>query len=486
MMPSPAPAPDRTATPVVATRSAVPHDPFPIGTQIGRWRICRLLGEGATGRVYEVEHQALGTRRALKILSWAHPVLRARLLAEGRAQATLLHPNVVPVLDMMSVGDVPALLMELVDGPTLEDWLHEHVPTTEEAERIFRGILAGVETAHGAGLIHRDLKPANVIMAKIGEVWVPKVTDFGLAKTGQSVLGLTQTGMTMGTPGFMAPEQIRDPRDVDERADIFSLGCILYQLLTGKLPHEGPDPLAILNAVAQGSVTPVGESAPGLPTRLADAVAAAMAVDREARPADCAALRSLLDQVGEAAVPPAVAPPAASSTPWRSWLALSVTMAAIGLGSVCISVGIAAQGMAREPAAPVEQAPPPSDRFPAHASIVIPEPWVPDDVDPSLVIPEPPGPSQAEVPPPSPVVDTPAVEPPVVAAAPPCSRGWVRLPWLARSPSEGEWEIRKVRRLFSDPMDLAPLCEIADGSEVIVVQEAIRTEEGRFVEVVVR
>ena len=191
-----------------------------IGTVIeGKYTVRALLGEGGMAAVYRVEHNTLGTSHAVKILTLGRKSLRERLLTEGIVQASLDHPNAVAVRDVLNVDGAPALLMEFVDGPDLEAWIGTGGHTLAEREAVFRGIVSAVQAAHDRGLIHRDLKPANVLMARQGNHWIPKVCDFGIAKIADEEANRTtsgtQTGVAMGTPAFMAPEQIRDAKNVD-------------------------------------------------------------------------------------------------------------------------------------------------------------------------------------------------------------------------------------------------------------------------------
>lgn len=270
------------------------------GQTVDRWVVDSVLGEGAMATVYLVRHLSLGTLAALKVLAIHHRTVEQRFLAEGRAQAGLRHPNVVGVLDVLTVDDTPALLLEYVAGPTLEQVLERGRPTLEEAERIFRGVVAGVSAAHAAGLVHRDLKPGNILM----DGTRPRIADFGLAKPVGEDRGLTRTGAMMGTPAYVAPEQVRDAKSVDERADLFSLGCILYHLCTGKPPFDGPSAHDILQRVITGDYEPP-ERRVHVPDRIVRTIRACLVTDPAGRPADCAAVLRLLDGDGT----PDIAPP---------------------------------------------------------------------------------------------------------------------------------------------------------------------------------
>jgi len=282
------------------------------GQVIDRYTVDQLLGSGGMAVVYRVRHNQLGSFHALKVLTHTSPGIHERLLQEGRVQASLRHPNVVAVTDVIDVDGAPGLVMEYVDGPALDAWLSGHRPDLDTAERLFRGIVAGVAAAHAQGLVHRDLKPANVMLApqSAGQM-LPKVADFGLAKAlfaEESGPHATRSGVTMGTPAYMAPEQIRDAKNVDHRADVFSLGCMLYELVCGRPPFVGPDLLSIFNAVATGSFPPAASLVPDLPPRIHRAIHGALTVEKERRIQDCTGLLYVLDG-HEPEAAPAPTPP---------------------------------------------------------------------------------------------------------------------------------------------------------------------------------
>jgi serine/threonine-protein kinase len=283
------------------------------GQRVDRYDIEGLIGEGGMAEVYRVRHRTLGSIHALKLLKLHAPSLRERLLQEGRTQATLRHPNVVSVTDVVDVDGAPALILDFIDGPSLETWLDTHRPSLAEAERLFAGIVAGVERAHRAGLVHRDLKPANVLLER-GEDGrlVPRVTDFGLVKVlseDGTAVGRTRAGVPMGSPPFMAPEQIRDSRSVDRTADLFALGCILYELVTGRRAFDGEDFAEVFQAVLAGKYVRVEEIAPATPERIRRAIAGCLVIDREKRIPSTDALRKVL------AGPGMVRPRVAATTP---------------------------------------------------------------------------------------------------------------------------------------------------------------------------
>ncbi len=269
-----------------------------VGRQIERYTVEAELGEGGVAQVFRVRHRTLGTLHALKVLKVGGAALRDRLVREGQLQASIRHVNIVAVTDVVDVDGAPGLLMEFVAGASMDVWLRLNVPTPAQAEALFRGILAGVGRAHAAGLIHRDLKPGNILVEDGEAGLVPKVADFGLAKIvaeTQSGPNATRTGMAMGTPAYMSPEQIQDTKNVDQRADIWALGCILYELLCGGSPFAGPDILSIFSAVAAGRYAAPQTVVPELPPHLATTIRACLSVDRDLRPQSCAEVAALLD-----------------------------------------------------------------------------------------------------------------------------------------------------------------------------------------------
>jgi predicted ATPase/Tfp pilus assembly protein PilF len=217
------------------------------GDPVGRYRALHLLGRGGAAEVWAVEHATLGTRHALKLLHTPAPGLRERLLREGRLQRRLDPVCVVPVTDVIEVGGLPALVMDLVEGPTLAELLGAYRPTEEEAIALLSDVVRGVGAAHRAGVVHRDLKPSNVLLQLERGRVVPRITDFGIAKE----LGAdgTRTLGFLGTPAYAAPEQLSDPAHVDLRADLWSLGVMLYELLTGRRPFESEQLEGLLYAV---------------------------------------------------------------------------------------------------------------------------------------------------------------------------------------------------------------------------------------------
>ncbi len=313
------------------------------GQVIDRYQVESLIGEGGMAAVFRVTHTVLGTSHALKLLAITHPSVTERLVHEGRVQGQLGHPNVVNVTDVVMWQGQPCLVMEFVDGVDLEGWLTDGtVHERDEAEAVFRGICSGVAAAHARGLVHRDLKPANVLMARDERGWVPKVADFGLAKVVESSgTGKTRAGMAMGTPAYMAPEQIRDAATVDARADIFSLGCILYALVCGEAAFQGRDVVSIWNRVCAGEYAPPRTIRGDLPERFVRAIDGALQVDADRRFGSVAELVAALDGA-RAPTPPA--PPARKGLKTPGMLEWALA-AALVVG-VAGTLGVAGVGLA--------------------------------------------------------------------------------------------------------------------------------------------
>jgi serine/threonine protein kinase len=267
------------------------------GDIVDRYRVIREIGRGGMAVVYLVEHTTLDTHHALKVLTQTSAAIRDRLILEGRVQAKLKHPNLVAVTDVLDVEGSPGLLMEYVDGPSLRQWLERQRPDVEVAKAMFRAIVAGVARAHQAGVIHRDMKPGNVLLdAQAG--MVPKITDFGLAKALEAntpAMHQTRSGMAMGTPSYMAPEQIRDAKTVDGRADIFALGCVFYELICGEQAFPGQDTLEVMNRVTGGVYTPPTEVVADLPDPVVAAINGCLQPKRRLRIPDCETLMRILD-----------------------------------------------------------------------------------------------------------------------------------------------------------------------------------------------
>lgn len=305
------------------------------GQILDRYIVEATLGEGGMASVYRVRHATLGSKHALKVLHVEGRGITERLLAEGRVQAGLDHPNALVVTDVIDVDGAPGLVMEFVDGGSLEDWV-ETSPTREQRVAVFRAVCDAVAAAHRAGWIHRDLKPANVLVKTSGATIIPKVADFGLVK---ALVGAqphdgpqTRDGLAMGTPGYMAPEQIENAAQVDARADVYSLGCLLIWLVSGEPAFDGTSTLDLFTAVAAGDHRTLS---PGDP--LAHVVERCLQRNPDDRYADAEELLHALDTPVEPSRP-AVRAATLSGATIASLLAAGVAVAAAGLFVVLVLV----------------------------------------------------------------------------------------------------------------------------------------------------
>lgn len=266
----------------------------------GRYRLERLLGRGAMGAVYQAYDPSLDRRVAVKIpLAAGDPgtKTRSRFEAEAKAASALRHPGICPVYDVGEADGKPYLTMAFIDGKPLDEVLPaDGWPDPMEAGEIVRKVALALDSAHRAGVVHRDLKPSNVMLDASGE---PIVTDFGLAR--RKVPGqarLTLDGTVLGTPAYMAPEQARG-EPAGPAADIYSLGAILYELLTGRAPFDGGSIAVVMSKVLTEEPPPVESRRSGVPARLAAIVRTAMAKKPEERFASMAAFAEALAGGGD-------------------------------------------------------------------------------------------------------------------------------------------------------------------------------------------
>jgi serine/threonine-protein kinase len=235
-----------------------------------RYDILDEIGRGGFGVVYRARDRKLSRTVALKMLREDHlrdEKLKKRFRREAQAVARLDHPHIVPVHDFGLDADTPFLVMPYVDGPTLGARIAATGALSPgETVRVGRQVAEALAYAHDEGVLHRDVKSANVLMD--GER--PRLTDFGIARL-RGATGLTSSGEVMGTPAYMSPEQL-EGREVGPRSDVYSLGVVLYECLSGRLPYEGENPVQIIYAMARGEREPLEEVAPGASSWLIEVV----------------------------------------------------------------------------------------------------------------------------------------------------------------------------------------------------------------------
>ena len=253
-----------------------------IGAVLGdTYELTRVIGEGGMGRVYEARHTRLYSKRfAVKVLHsdlTRQPEVVGRFLREAEATSALQHANIVGVVDVNQLGDGrPYIVAELLEGQQLGDYLEQRGKlSVEEAVALCRPICQALIAAHDKEIVHRDIKPENLFVIGEGAQRTVKVLDFGISLVGDATASFTKTGMVMGTPAYMPPEQARGRR-VDFRADIYAVGAILYEALTGKPPFERADPIATLGAVLTRTPPAPTALAPEIPPALERVVQKAM------------------------------------------------------------------------------------------------------------------------------------------------------------------------------------------------------------------
>ncbi len=268
-----------------------------VGTTLeGRYEIVRLIGEGGMGVVYEARHTLIGRRLAVKVI---HPEMAGdpdvvqRFHNEARIAAEIGHENIIDVTDMgLLPSGAPFIVMEYLDGESLAQRVLGGGPLpVKEAAEIAICVLDALAVVHEAGVVHRDLKPDNVFLAvRVGaggrEKSVVKLLDFGISKLRPRAAGqvrLTRTGSVMGTPVYMSPEQAAGRKDLDHRTDIYAVGAILYEVLTGRLPFPGETYNEVLAAVLTAELKPPRDLRPDLPPKLDAAICRALARDPNRR-----------------------------------------------------------------------------------------------------------------------------------------------------------------------------------------------------------
>jgi WD40 repeat protein/serine/threonine protein kinase len=314
---------------------APPQQPDELG-RLASYRVLKVLGQGGMGVVFLAEDPQLQRLVALKTFqsqAAVNDLNRQRFLREARATAGIEHDHIVPIYQVGEAQGVPFLAMQLLKGETLEQHLKRagRLPISE-VMRIGREIAQGLAAAHQRGLVHRDIKPSNIWLEEgSGRV---KLVDFGLARGTSSSEHLTQTGFVVGTPAYMAPEQARG-QPVDQRCDLFSLGCVLYRMAAGQSPFQAADTLAILTALVTDTPKPLCELNPDVSHAMSDLVMQLLAKDPENRPANAPVVIARLQELeqGSTARLPDISAKRQAGQRVPVPVAAALLMAAVGIGA---------------------------------------------------------------------------------------------------------------------------------------------------------
>jgi formylglycine-generating enzyme required for sulfatase activity len=301
-------------------------------------RLLRPLGQGGMGVVWAARHLALQTDVAVKLIRpervAADPTLLARFEREARTTARIAHPHVVKVMDYGTIdGAVPYLVMELLRGFTLADLLERGGRlSVATARSLLQQVGGALESAHDLGIVHRDVKPANVFVTEGSRDYplFAKVLDFGVAKMLEDPClapdssTLTATGVVIGSAPYMSPEQLEGSKDVDLRSDLWSLGVILYETLTGTKPFRGSSFVAVGAAVLKGTYRPASEVRPNLPPAIDDWLAKALCIDPEGRFPSARAMVSAFPDQDAVGIEPAGPESGAPASPFATTVAARV------------------------------------------------------------------------------------------------------------------------------------------------------------------
>jgi serine/threonine protein kinase len=285
--------------------------PLSIGDHLGPYKILAPIGSGGMGEVYRARDSRLHREVAIKVLpqSFATEASRERFQREARAASALNHPHICAVYDVGEAAGHPFLVMELLGGKTLREYIGKTALDIPAALALSIQVADALEAAHAKGIVHRDIKSANIFVSELGNA---KVLDFGLAKQsgpadtqGTTATMLTAPGSAMGTIAYMSPEQARG-EPVDARSDLWSFGVVLYEMVTASLPFDGPTSAIVFDALLNKAPPPVRERNPKVPAELARIIGELLEKDRELRyPSatklrhDLARLRAGLSPVGQ-------------------------------------------------------------------------------------------------------------------------------------------------------------------------------------------
>jgi len=272
-----------------------------IGQSLGRYHILEQLGEGGMAIVYKAYDTRLERDVAVKVIRTEKLTIETmgktlkRFEREAKALAKLTHPNIVPITDYGEHDEKPYLVMPYLPGGTLKQKLGKPIPW-EDSVRLLIPIARALHYAHQQGIIHRDVKPSNILITQSGE---PMLTDFGIAKIlldTEETADLTGTGMGVGTPEYMSPEQFQG-KGVDARTDVYSLGVVLYEMVTGRKPYQADTPAAVLIKQVTEALPRPKSLVPELPDALEKVLLKALAKNKEDRFQDVAAFGNALENL---------------------------------------------------------------------------------------------------------------------------------------------------------------------------------------------
>jgi len=304
--------------------------------RLGAYRVLKVLGKGGMGMVFLAEDTKLERRVALKVMLprfAENPTAKQRFLREAKSAAALKHDHIITIYQVDEDRGVPFLAMEYLEGQSLDQRLKTgQPPSVQESVRIGRDVAQGLAAAHARGLIHRDVKPGNIWLETIADLRLQvadssegrrdanlqseicnlqfrvKLLDFGLARAQADDVHVTQSGAIVGTPAYMAPEQARGEKNVDQRADLFSLGCVLYRLCAGTLPFPGQNTMAILMALATHTPPVPAALNPEIPGDLSELTMRLLDKDPSRRPASATEVVALLGKIEQRLAPPVPVP----------------------------------------------------------------------------------------------------------------------------------------------------------------------------------
>lgn len=337
--------------------------PIQPGQIVGDYLVLEPLGAGGTGRVFKVEHLVTKRLEAMKLLLAGEAATSEqvqRFEREIRLQATLRHPNIAPVFNAFFHEGCLFMVMELLDGASLESLISGGMLPPNRVLRIIRQVLSALDHAHCRGVLHRDISTANIMIGVNDEV---KLTDFGLAIHREEVR-LTVSGTPVGSYYYMSPEQVRGKEALDSRTDLYSCGAVLYELATGQKPFAHADAFSLMEAHTQQDPRRPRDLQPAIPVVLEDAIRRAMAKDRSQRFSSAAEFLAALNAVGATTPVPARGHE-------RPWLALTASLVIV-LATVAGALWLARSNPESAPTAAVSAVPDTAVVAPAEAPPVLP------------------------------------------------------------------------------------------------------------------